>query len=407
MKKLTYKIHTLGCKVNQYDSGVLSTKLLDLGFIRTSSGADLVICNTCAVTKRAIQKAQRVIKQVKKENPSAKIFLVGCWPKIYGEEIESSDFDLVCGVNEINSIIDKVKSIFSLDDNLKVGLLSNTDRARYIIKVQDGCEQFCSYCIIPYTRGKLKSRNSEDVLTEIKGALKHGYHEIVISGIHLGLYGTDLGNKYSLIDLLQNIVLLSGEFRVRLSSIEVTEVSDELIELIAKNDKICNHLHIPLQSGSDKILKAMNRPYSLEFFNEVVLKIRNMIPGAAISTDVIVGFPDETDDDFANTKKFVKQISFSKLHVFPFSIHEKTPAAKMKNKINTTIIKERAKELRNIGADSTEKYIKTFFGKKLLVLIERVGKDFSVGKSEYYFDINIKTRKNIKRGELTLAELIK
>ena len=367
------KIYTLGCKVNQYDSGKLARELEHAGFVMTRRQADIAIINSCAVTKTAMVKSGRMIKLAKKENPRAKIVLVGCWPRVSKTKLVGVDFvikgnDIIKQINKITNYPPPLKlrrtselRIINEIASPAIAGLAMTDRSRYFIKIQDGCEQFCSYCIIPYTRGKLKSRGEEEVICEIEQAVKAGYREVVLSGIHLGLYGKPsklslrktnsllsfprrresrvqrdkqvsglrikpaMTNYYgdprndNLASLLKKLIKIKNLGRVRLSSIEITEVTDELIELMVKSDKICQHLHIPLQAGSDKILKLMNRPYNAKYFKDKIKQIRLAMPDIAITTDVIVGFPGETEKDFRDTVKFIKQMKFTRLHVFPFS----------------------------------------------------------------------------------------
>ena len=435
---MKYKIYTLGCKVNQYDSGSLARELELAGFVATKKNADVAIINSCAVTKMAIIKSGRMVKLARKENSKARIILTGCWPRAY--KIKPDNADYVIGGNKISELVDK---IFNYEPCLPAGRLRitnkivktakselvATDRVRYFIKIQDGCEQYCSYCIVPYTRGKLKSRGEKEVICEIEQAVKNGYREIVLSGIHLGLYGRSVmpdlirhperivvkknldsrlrGNDgANLVNLLKKIIEIDGLGRVRLSSIEVTEVSDELIKLIANSKKICQHLYIPLQSGSDKILKLMNRPYSKKYFLDKVKKIRRAMPNIAITTDVIVGFPGETEKDFKETEKFIKQIKFSRLHIFPFSAHEKTPAAKFPAQVEEKIKAKRAKILREFGIKLMEDYKKKFKGKNLEVVVEQIRSDKIVGKTEYYFDIEFDKEK-LKNNNVKIGQIIK
>ncbi|MFA5359357.1 MAG: MiaB/RimO family radical SAM methylthiotransferase [Patescibacteria group bacterium] len=416
----TYKIYTLGCKVNQYDSGSLATSLKTAGFTMVNKNAGIAIINSCAVTKTAIIKSGRMVKLAKKENPKAKIILTGCWPKAY--KTKDADVDYVMNRDKIYSLVKKITNCKLLVAN-KIKEVKQENRSRYFIKIQDGCEQYCSYCIVPYTRGKLKSRGEKEIICEIKRAVKTGYEEIVLSGIHLGLYGkerqlslratkrseaisrtnfkvnskldchvADAPRNDNLVSLLKKIIKINDLGRVRLSSIEVTEVSDDLIKLIANSKKICQHLYIPLQSGSDKILKLMNRPYSKKYFLDKVKKIRRAMPDVAITTDVIVGFPGETEKDFIETKKFIREIKFSRLHIFPFSAHAKLPAAKFPNQVEEKIKAKRAKILREFGVKLMRDYKRKFKGKKLEIVIEQIKQDKLIGKTEYYFDIEVDKR---------------
>ena len=405
--KNTYKIYTLGCKVNQYDSSLLKTLLNYYGYEEVSGDADFAIVNTCTVTKNAVHKDSRMINLAKKENPGAKLLLMGCLLRVENK-IERRD-----EVSSFSRNIDpeKIFEDFSLKkfknkEKIFSEDFANFDKTRYFIKIQDGCEQFCSYCIIPYTRGKMKSRKVEEIKEEIVKAINRGYREIVLSGIHIGLFGREKNNieKTSLSELLREIIKIEGEYRLRISSIEITELSDDLIDLISNSDKICNHLHISLQSGSDDVLKGMNRPYNTEYFEKRINKIRELIPDIAISTDLIVGFPGESDELFNETINFVKKISFSKLHVFSFSAHEKTPAFKMKNKVNLEKIKERSQIMRKISDNLEKEFKNKYKNRKMEVLIQKEKDDYCTGKSEFYFDI--KVNKDDLEGKCVVGNII-
>jgi len=390
-----FKIYTLGCKVNQYDSGRLAGELIRAGLVLVNKNVDIAIINSCAVTKTAMVKSGRMIKLAKKENPKAKIVLTGCWPKVY--KIKNVDADFIVAEDKVGGVIKEITNC-ELRITNKIQNAMQEGRSRYFIKIQDGCEQFCSYCIIPYARGKLKSRGEPEVVSEIKQAVDIGYREIVLSGIHLGLYGKSRNpqrttrNARNLSSLLKKLIKIDGLGRVRLSSIEITEVTDELIKVMAKANKICKHFHIPLQSGSNKILKLMNRPYDLKYFAERIKQIRKIIPDIAISTDVIVGFPGETEKDFLNTKNFIKQMKFSRLHVFPYSAHGKTPASKFNGQMEEKIKACRVKILRSLGVRLIEDYKKKFKGLELEVVVEQIKQDKIIGKSEFYFDVGLKKR---------------
>lgn len=418
----SFKIYTLGCKVNQYDSGSLGEKLASLGFGMGEKNTDLAIVNTCSVTGSAIAKNRETIERAKKENPGAKIILTGCWAKVYEKEAQLSGVDYVCPLDEVGELAREIFSHEPDDFSCPSSELSlrkrNKDRSRYFIKVQDGCEQYCSYCIIPYTRGKLKSRPAEEVIKEIKTAVSEGYREIILSGIHLGLYGQEvkslpvgqagekLGVKKDLVCLLREILEIENLGRVRLSSIEVTEVNDELVILIVGNKRICKHLHVPLQAGCDKILKRMNRPYDTNYFREKVLKIRKLIPDMAITTDVIVGFPGETENDFEETVRFIKEMNFSKVHVFSFSAHERTPAAKMDGVVDKKEIKRRSSVLRKLSDELEKEYKNNFLGKELEVVVDGRSKEGNYrGKTEYYFDIDF-GKGNIINGEPRVGGIV-
>ena len=423
------------------------------GFVVAENNADLAIVNTCTVTHSAIAKDKKMIEKARTENTNAKIAVVGCMPVNYKKEVEELSVDFIYGTKDADKLIEEFISVIPEqsgiqfeecrmdprlreDDDKEVGsceLTENsykTGKSRYFLKIQDGCQQFCSYCIIPYNRGKLTSRPVEEVLAEVEKIVAAGYKEIILCGIHLGLYGVDFSRTTrnaqrvtNLVGLLKELIKIEGLEKIRLSSIEVTEVNDELIDLIKTNRKICRHLHIPLQSGCDKILKLMNRPYTTEFFVERIEKLRTAVPEIAITNDVIVGFPGETEGDFNITFDFIKKINFSKLHVFPFSAHEKTPAFSMPDQLPTSIKKKRAKILSEYSLELEKKYKQQFVGQELEVIVDgrsqgkvhsgqhqegidsfrgqpRESKALFRGKTEYYFDIEFNSDKKLKAGDL-------
>jgi len=418
-----FKIYTLGCKVNSYDSGSLKEKLSAAGFAAANANAQVAIVNTCSVTKSAIRKNKQIINKAKKENPGAKIVLTGCWPKVYDVRAEDFGVDFVFKTGEEKELIGEIaklklsakersaKTKSRAEDMCRADAVQG-GRSRYFIKIQDGCEQYCTYCVIPYARGRLRSRPEEEVIGEIRKAVDSGFREIVLSGIHIGLYGQDFekaqNSKFSatsgaseaqgrnpnlkidLVGLIKKIIKIKNLGRVRISSIEVTEVGDELTELIKGTDKICEHLHISLQSGCDKILKLMNRPYSAEYFADRIEKLRKAMPDIAVTTDVIVGFPGETDADFKKTYDFCEKMKFGKIHVFSFSAHEKAPASKMSGQISKEKIIERSKKLRSLSARLEKEYKNKFKGKEVRIVIEGRGANGTIkGKSEFYFDIEL------------------
>ncbi len=397
MKYKTFKIFNLGCKVNQYDGAKLATILMSAGLKQAPQKVDLVIINSCAVTKSAIKKDNKIFNKAKKENPGAQIFVAGCLPRIYSSSFKKNNSNFIKTSNP-ESVAQQIFSFLDINLNNKKDIktkktagIIKQNRSRYFLKIQDGCEQFCSYCIIPYTRGKLTSRPTDEIISELKEVINSGYKEIVLSGIHLGLYGVDLNTN--LVSLLEKIIKLPKLGRIRLSSIEITEVGENLLKLMANNkDKICPHLHIPLQSGSDKILKLMNRPYSADYFAKKIISIRKYLPNCALTTDVIVGFPNENEEDFQKTINFIKKAKFSRLHVFPFSAHEMVPAAKMKPQITENIKKERAIQARQLGEELKKQFKKNFYNKILNVIPEKKIKNLYFGKSEYYFDVSFRKK---------------
>lgn len=390
--KISFQISTLGCKVNQYDSAVLKNLLLSSNFIlpKKSQSPDLIIINSCSVTSSAIIKSRRLLYSLKKKYPQAVTILIGCWPKIY--DIKDLKVDFVFNDKNLSDLAKNIGKIFlntkSTKNCLNLNLIES--RSRYFIKIQDGCQQFCSYCVIPLARGPLRSRAALEIIKEIKLAVDSGFSEIILSGIHLGLYGRDfVDEQKNLYSLLLKVLKIKNIGRIRLSSIEVTEISDEIIKLISKNRKMCRHLHIPLQSGNNKILKLMNRPYDVKFFEEKINKIRKNITDIAITTDIIVGFPGEGEKEFEETYNFAKKINFSKIHVFSFSAHEKTPAYFLPNRVEKEDIKKRSLELRKLSIELENNYKKEILknNSELEVIVESfVGEKVRV-KTEFYFDI--------------------
>ncbi len=405
-----FTISALGCKVSQYDAAVLKRSLIAKGFEYSEQEPNLAVINTCSVTKTAIAKDKQAIKNIKAQFPHAKIVVMGCWPQTH-ENLETEIDDvLFWGVGNNDGLVEKIESVFPDVEPASVfeeGILVPSDKSRYFLKVGDGCNQFCSYCIIPYARGPIVSRPVADLVTEVKAAIEAGYGEIILSGIHLGRYGQDLENRESLVSLLKTFLAIPNLGRLRLSSIEINEVDDELIDLMKQTDKICQHLHISLQSGCDKILNSMKRPYNTEYFRTRIKKLRDAMPDIAISTDVIIGFPGETDEDFVKTCDFVKEINFSKVHVFSFSAHEKTVAYNLPDKVSGDRIKKRSQILRAISKELESNYeteiLKKLKGKKIKVIIEHIRGGDVKGKTEFYFDIPISVSGKI--GDLVEVEI--
>jgi len=393
MKTLNFYSIALGCKVNQYDLALLKKEFLSRGWRYDKNKPDLVIINTCAVTKKAITKDRQVYHKLKNLYPQARFLIMGCWPQV-STDLEKEAADLILwGVGDNDGLLKKLALTFPSLSDLPVsesGLLVPSDRSRYFLKVGDGCNQFCTYCIIPYARGRITSRKSEDLVAEVTAAVAAGYGEIVLSGIHLGRYGQDLKEGESLVALLKKLLVIKGLGRLRLSSIEINEVDDNLIMLMKSEPQICRHLHISLQSGSDKILKAMNRPYDTAYFSGRVEKLRSALPEIAISTDIIVGFPGETEIDFSKTLAFAARMRFSKIHVFPFSAHEQTKAFNLPNKVSTIEKKNRAAQLRQLSDELTSIYykemIKKLQGQGVFVVAEPNPNGLE-GKTEFYFNV--------------------
>ncbi|MFW5809020.1 MAG: tRNA (N(6)-L-threonylcarbamoyladenosine(37)-C(2))-methylthiotransferase MtaB [Halanaerobium sp.] len=379
--------YTLGCKVNQYETEAVIDIFIDNGYqiVDFSEKADVYIVNSCTVTNEAARKTRQIARRAKRSSPESIVAIVGCYTQAFPEEVsEIEEIDFIMGSNNKADILDKAEEMLagkSVDyevkeyrelkeyEQLELKRLSNTTRAN--VKIEDGCNQFCSYCIIPYARGPVRSRKQEDVVEEIKRLSQQGVKEIILTGTHLGAYGSENGDNKALTQLMCRLTELDELKRVRLSSIEGTEIDQEMMDLVAEEDIFCPHLHLPLQSGSDQILEAMNRPYTVEEFKQTIAELRERIPNLAVTTDVIVGFPGETEKTFAETLKVVKELAFSKVHVFPYSAREGTPAAEMEQ-INGNIIKEYSKKLRLVNEALMLDYQQDFIGQVKEVLVEEV-----------------------------------
>ena len=400
--------YTLGCKVNAYETEVAINKFKNRGYeiVPFSDLSDIYIINTCSVTNTSDSKSRKEIRNAIKRNKNAVVAVMGCYSQVNSKEVSDIDgVSIVIGNKDKSKIVDiveeyiknnkKINRIYDLNniefENMVLDKFENHTRA--FVKVQDGCNNFCSYCIIPYTRGNIRSKDKDIVIKEIKTLTDNGYKEVVLTGIHTGHYGQDLKN-YDFSDLLLELEKIDKLERIRISSIEITELNDKFLSVLKNSKKIVDHIHIPLQSGCDKILKLMNRKYDMNYFINKIETIRKIRPSIAITTDVIVGFPGETNEDFNITKENIKKIKFAELHVFPFSKREGTRAASMKNQIDGNIKKDRVKELLNISNDLKEQYYKQFIGKTLPVLTEVMSNDLVVGHLSNYGKVLFKGDKS-------------
>ncbi len=408
MKKCTFI--TLGCKVNQYETQALREAIVSNGYeeVPPDSPADLYIVNTCTVTSTSDEKSRQQIRRVIRKNPGAKVVVTGCSAEVNGEKIwEIDGVDGVFQKGEDRRIVDFVRSGFSLlpdegavskdlfdpqsetrqseDSKFSLNISKFEGHTRAFLKIEDGCDNFCSYCIIPYVRGDVTSKKMENVVREAERVVQNGYKEIVLTGIHLGAYGKERGYQPSILDVLDKLQEIVGLMRIRLSSIEVNEVTDNLIDVVAGSEKICPHFHLPLQSGDNGVLKSMNRRYGTIRYLETVDKIRDRIDLPAISTDVMVGYPGEGVEQFENTRKFCEQVCFSRIHIFPFSPRVGTPAAKMVARCTSIELKRRRKELESVAIESSLRYKTLFLGRSASVLVEDK-RDRKTGKLCGYSD---------------------
>lgn len=406
MRKVAF--HTLGCKVNHYESEAMMDlfKIRNYEIVNFNNRADVYVVNSCTVTNQAARKSRQLARKAKRVNPEAIVALVGCYTQVSPEEVQEIEgVDLFIGISNRSSIVDFVETIRTqgkvdinilerqelIDfEDLRVETLSETTRA--YVKIEEGCNQFCSYCIIPYARGPVRSRSPFSVIEEVNELVVKGVKEIILTGTHLGAYGFDWKNDNSLEELLLELVKIRGLEHIRLSSIEVTEISNQLLNIIASEEKLCPHLHLPLQSGSDKILKKMKRPYTIGEFREVIKKIRNKIEDIAITTDIIVGFPGEDEECFQEHYNFVKAMAFSRLHVFPFSVRQGTPAASMKEQIPGNLKKEYSLKMRELNEELMLDYQKKFIGMTRKLIVEETrdtDTNLLVGMTDNYIRVLI------------------
>jgi threonylcarbamoyladenosine tRNA methylthiotransferase MtaB len=383
-----FRITTLGCKVNQYETDAMAQQLKDSDCVPASSEdkADLCIINTCTVTQKASMQSRQAVRQAIRSNPKARIVVTGCYAQTEPDEILKIDgVHTVIGHGDKHKIPEIVRSS-PMENNRRPTLLRRNissecdfkqvpvtvfgERTRPFLKIQDGCNTFCTYCIVPYARGRSRSMAPEKVLEHISHLKHAGYHEVVLTGVHLGAYGLDLSPKYHLAGLLSQINESNPIHRVRLSSIEPHELTEDILALLAETDVFCNHFHIPLQSGDDFILKKMHRPYTRSFFRDLIVKINSLIPDAAIGVDALIGFPGETEKAFENTYSLIKELPVTYLHVFPFSVRKGTPAGKYPQQVDSRTIKARCEKMRTLGNQKKEAFYKKFIGKTVKILIE-------------------------------------
>ena len=415
MKK-TVSFYALGCKVNQYETNAMEQQFIKNNYeiVENTQKADIYVINTCTVTNMAERKSRQMLRRVKEINPSAVLVVCGCYAQVAKNELEQiPEIDIILGINEKNEIVqivenymekmaeqDKKSQEAEIDDVSKqkefldFGDVTYTEKNRAVVKVQDGCNMFCSYCIIPYARGRIRSRKIESVVSEIEKIAKEEIKEVVITGIHVASYGKDFDNentskKIRLIDLLEAINKIDGIDRIRLSSLEPTIVDEEFATRLSKLDKICDHFHLSLQSGCDETLKRMNRKYTTQIYRDAVATLRKYYPEASFTTDVIVGFPGETDEEFAKTYEFLKEIDFYRLHVFKYSPRRGTVAEKMPNQIDGNKKEERSNKLIELSNSMENKHNQSYIGKTVKVLFEEFEDGFFKGHTTNYMMVKV------------------
>lgn len=379
--------YTLGCKVNQYETNSMMEEFIKAGYevVDYESFADVYVVNTCTVTNMSDRKSRQILRRAKEINNESVLCAVGCYAQVAKSELEKiDDIDLILGTNDKRNIVCKVEEymenhkkltevsdVMSEREYVEWESIAYTDKARAEVKVEDGCDRYCTYCIIPYARGPVRSRKVEDVCEEIKRIVSTGIKEVVITGIHISSYGKDLPGKPKLIELLEKINDIDGVERIRLGSLEPLIIDDEFVSRIKVLDKVCNHYHLSLQSGCDATLERMNRRYKTEEFREIVRRLRDNIPEVALTTDIIVGFPGETDDEFNQTYNFLNEIKFSKMHVFKYSPRKGTKAEKFPDQVDGNKKEDRSNVLIEMSNKNEKEFAKQYIGKEIEVLFER------------------------------------
>ncbi len=394
-------IYTLGCKVNLYESEVIMNSFKKSGYeiVDFEDNADIVIINTCTVTNTSDKKSRNIIRQAVKKHENAVIVVMGCYSQVRSADIKEIDgVDIIIGNTKKSKVVSLVeeylknkKSITEIDNIMHTDfepmeLDTFETRTRAFVKIQDGCNNFCSYCIIPYSRGNIRSKEKDDVVSEIKCLVKNGYKEVVLTGIHTGHYGKDKYD-YDFSDLLSELCKIDNLKRIRISSIEITELDSKFIDVLKNNKVIVNHMHIPLQSGCDKTLKEMNRKYDTKYYLDKINLIRSIRPNISITTDLIVGFPNETEEDFNNTLSFLRKVKFSKIHVFPYSRRKGTKADLMDNQIDEQTKHKRVKDVLKLSEELEIEYMNKFINTDVLVLIEKFENGIISGHTENYIPV--------------------
>lgn len=394
---------TLGCKVNQFETEVMEGLFKEKKYeiVNFEEVADVYVINTCSVTHLGEKKSRQLIRRAIKNNNKAIVAVVGCYSQVAADEIAKIEgVSLIVGTKERKNIVTLVETVLKEHQPLQVvedvmdyhefediPLLNNPDRTRAFLKIQDGCSNFCTYCIIPYTRGPLKSRKLDSILSEAENLVESGFKEIVLTGIHLGAYGKDLADEIALVDVVKALLDNEKLTRLRLGSLESIELDQEILEIMNQDQRLCRQLHLPLQSGSDKILKKMNRNYTTAEFKALIDNIYAKVPGVAITTDVIVGFPGENSTDFNEAVEFIKNMNFSKIHIFPYSKRKNTPAANYAEQVSEEEKKKRSVYLKEISDMANAKYRNKMLNTTVEILVENITPDYTEGLASNYVKV--------------------
>lgn len=403
---------TLGCKVNQYETNAMIQQFIEKAYkiVEHTEKADIYIVNTCTVTNMSDRKSRQMLRRVKELNTDAIVIACGCYAQVAKEELEKiEEIDLVLGNNEKKDIVQHVEKylkskipeiqaedVMEQREFVEFGDVTFTEKTRAVIKIQDGCDRFCSYCIIPYARGRVRSRRPEHIISEITKIAEEGIKEVVITGIHIASYGKDFKEDYTLINLLEEINQIKGIERIRLGSIEPLLITEEFVNRLKKLEKICHQFHLSLQSGCDETLKRMNRRYTTEQFQEITKLLRKNFKDSILTTDIIVGFPGETDEEFNKTYSFLEQIKFYKMHVFKYSPRKGTKAAIMPQQINGKIKEERSKKLIELSNKYQKEYNEKYLSQNVDILFEECKDGIYKGHTGNYILAHCKTNNNLE-----------
>ena len=416
MKKVSF--YTLGCKVNQYETNAMAQKFKEAGYeiVEVNDDvSDICVINTCTVTNMSDRKSRQILRKVKEKNQDAIIAAVGCYAQVAKDDLQKMpEIDIVLGNEEKANIVKYVEEFISNRNNKIVeiediaskkefedmGQITYTEKTRAVIKVQDGCNQFCSYCIIPYARGRVRSRKMDSIIQEITQIAQKGIKEVVITGIHVASYGRDFGNENGLIELLEKINEIDGIHRIRLGSLEPKIITEEFMQRLIKLEKMCHHFHLSLQSGCDETLKRMNRKYNTAEIKEIVERLRRYYNDVILTTDIIVGFPGETEEEFEKTYQFLKEIKLYKMHVFQYSPRKGTRAAVMPNQVDGNVKEKRSRKLIELSNENQKRYNEKLVGKEVEVLFEDQAieekKKYFKGHTQNYILVKYETDENLE-----------
>lgn len=411
---MKFCIKTLGCKVNTYESELIHNLFIRKGYVYSEEDADIYVVNTCTVTNMSDRKSRGVIHNIRRNHPNSILVVTGCFSQnaFNTGRLDEIDADIILGNKDKSKVVEyaeefiknkeKKLKFYNMDEvefeNMELDNMHS--RARAFVKIEDGCENFCTYCIIPYVRGKVRSKKHEEVIKEVKSLVDKGYKEIVLTGIHTGHY---IDGEYNFENLLKDLIKIEGLIRLRISSIEINELTDGVLDIFSKSNILVPHLHIPLQSGSNKVLKEMNRKYDKEYFINRINYIRKIKENVSITTDVIVGFPGETEEEHKESMETIKEVGFTKVHTFPYSDRYGTIASTMPNKVDGNIKKRRVKELLTLSKELEVNFYKKFYNKKLEVLIEEEKDGFFYGHTPNF--IRVKISGNYTLNEIYTVEL--